>query len=35
VRLGHWHDRPDLTLILRAVVGAVLAAPLERQDTCT
>jgi len=35
VRLGHWHDRPDLTLILRAVVSAVLAAPLERQDTCT
>jgi len=31
VRLGHWHDRPDITLILRAVVGAVLAAPLTRQ----
>lgn len=33
VRLGHWHDRPDLTIILRAVVSAVLAAPLERQNT--
>jgi AcrR family transcriptional regulator len=29
VRLGHWHDRPDITVILRAVVSAVLAAPLE------
>jgi AcrR family transcriptional regulator len=33
VRLGHWHGRPDMTVILRAVVGAVLAAPLERHDT--
>ena len=32
VRLGHWHDRPDITVILRALVSAVLAAPLERQD---
>jgi AcrR family transcriptional regulator len=30
VRLGHWHDQPDMTIILRAVVSAVLAAPLER-----
>jgi AcrR family transcriptional regulator len=31
VRLGHWHGRPDITVILRAVVSAVLAAPLERK----
>ena len=33
VRLGHWHGLPDTAVILRAVVSAVLAAPLERQDT--
>ena len=33
VRLGPWHDRPDITVILRAVTGAVLAAPLEGQHT--
>jgi AcrR family transcriptional regulator len=33
VRLGHWHDRPDITIILRSVVSAVLTAPVERQDT--
>jgi AcrR family transcriptional regulator len=33
VRLGHWHDRPDITRILRAVVSAVLAAPVGRHST--
>jgi AcrR family transcriptional regulator len=31
VRLGPGHGRPDIAAILRAVTGAVLAAPLERQ----
>ena len=30
VRIGHWHDRPDLTAALRSLVMAVLFAPLER-----
>jgi AcrR family transcriptional regulator len=30
VRIGHWHDRPDLAAVLRALVMAVLTAPLER-----
>ena len=30
VRIGSWHDRPDLAAALRALVTAVLTAPLER-----
>jgi AcrR family transcriptional regulator len=30
VRIGSWHDRPDLTAALGALVTAVLTAPLER-----
>ncbi|WP_238006494.1 helix-turn-helix domain-containing protein [Dactylosporangium sp. AC04546] len=30
VRLGHWHDRPDIAEVLRTLVHAALAAPLER-----
>jgi AcrR family transcriptional regulator len=30
VRIGHWHDRPDLAATLRGLVAAVLTAPLER-----
>jgi AcrR family transcriptional regulator len=30
VRIGSWHDRPDLPLTLGALVTAVLTAPLER-----
>ena len=30
VRIGHWHDRPDLAAVLRALVMAVLTTPLER-----
>ena len=30
VRIGHWHDRPDVAGVLRALVTAVLTAPLER-----
>ena len=30
VRIGHWHDRPDLAAVLGALVMAVLTAPLER-----
>ena len=30
VRIGSWHDRPDLTVALGALVTAVLTAPLER-----
>ncbi len=31
VRIGHWHDRPDLAAALRSLVLAVLFTPLERQ----
>jgi AcrR family transcriptional regulator len=30
VRIGSWHDRPDLAAALGALVRAVLTAPLER-----
>jgi AcrR family transcriptional regulator len=30
VRVGHWHDRPDMAAVLGALVMAVLTAPLER-----
>jgi AcrR family transcriptional regulator len=30
VRIGHWHGRPDVAAVLRALVLAVLTAPLER-----
>jgi AcrR family transcriptional regulator len=30
VRIGHWHDRPDLAVALRSLVMAVLFASLER-----
>ncbi|MFG2043607.1 TetR/AcrR family transcriptional regulator [Dactylosporangium sp. NPDC048998] len=30
VRLGHWHDRPDIAEVLRTLVHGALAAPLER-----
>jgi AcrR family transcriptional regulator len=30
VRIGRWHDRPDLAAALRSFVMAVLFAPLER-----
>ena len=30
VRIGSWHDRPDLAAALRSLVMAVLFAPLER-----
>jgi hypothetical protein len=30
VRIGHWHDRPDLAAALRSLVMAVLFASLER-----
>jgi AcrR family transcriptional regulator len=33
VRIGPWHDRPDLAAVLRALVTAVLTAPLEGQDS--
>ena len=32
VRLGHWHDRPDLPAALRTLVSAVLTAPIEGPD---
>lgn len=30
VRIGHWHDRPDVAAALRALATAVLTTPLER-----
>jgi AcrR family transcriptional regulator len=33
VRIGHWHDRPDLAAALRSLVMAVLFASLERQGS--
>jgi AcrR family transcriptional regulator len=33
VRIGHWHDRPDLAAALRSLVMTVLFAPLERPRT--
>jgi AcrR family transcriptional regulator len=33
VRIGSWHDRPDLAAALEALATAVLTAPLERPRT--